>query len=414
MNLIKTIKYISFCYTLFLIASPWSVYGQKQKKQEITSLFLTWTEDPTSTMMIDYHTSENSPQKSVIQVRELGDSKWRESRGSSFQFPYADRKIHRIKLNSLKPGTTYEFSIANKKKIYRFRTMPENTETPIRFAIGGDTMHEKDYMNKTNKKALSYDPDFIVWGGDLAYANGDPKNVKKWFKWFESIQETLIDDEGRVIPILCGIGNHEVKGGYISSYPDYEQTDEFRKKMAPFYYSFFEFPGQPGYNVMDFGNYLSIIFLDTEHTNPIKGAQSQWLEKTLQERTNVSNVFPVYHVPAYPSVREYQGTVHEDIRINFVPLFEKYGIKVAFENHDHAYKRTHSIKNGEIVEKGDGIVYLGDGCWGTNVRPARADWYLAKTQSVRHFIIVTLEKEKRSFLMVDENGNVIDEYDLNP
>lgn len=52
----------------------------------------------------------------------------------------------------------------------------------------------------------------------------------------------------------------------------------------------------------------------------------------------------IYHVPAYPSARSFTGRTQSMIRKHWVPLFEKSTMNLAFENHDHAYKRTYPIK----------------------------------------------------------------------
>jgi hypothetical protein len=217
------------------------------------------------------------------------------------------------------------------------------------------------------------------------------------------LQDTLIAEDGRVIPILVAIGNHEVQGGFHHRHDDYEQTDVWRERFATYFYSLFAFPGQPGYNVIDFGDYMSLIALDTFHTNPIEGEQTQWLERTLSQRVDVPHVFPFYHIPAYGV-----STSSGPMRRHVVPLFEKYGVRIAFENHGHVYKRTHPIRDGKISE--DGIVYVGDGAWGVNLKPVRDRWYLAKAQSVHHFIVVTIHRDQRSLLMVDADGNIIDRF----
>ena len=115
-------------------------------------------------------------------------------------------------------------------------------------------------------------------------------------------------------------------------------------------------------------------------------------------------------MPAYPSQRSYDGQPTVQVRENWVPLFEKHGIEVAFEHHDHTYKRTHPIRGGTV--SADGIVYIGDGAWGVKEREGASKdaWYIKRFSSKRHAIIVTLDKDGRSFLMVDEDGKVIDEY----
>jgi len=88
---------------------------------------------------------------------------------------------------------------------------------------------------------------------------------------------------------------------------------------------------------------------------------------------------------------------------------------LAFENHDHAYKRTYPILEEKVNERG--IVYVGDGSWGTRpreVHSARNTWYLNKAQSIRAFTIVSLEGRGYSLISVDEYGRVIDAYPNNP
>jgi hypothetical protein len=97
-----------------------------------------------------------------------------------------------------------------------------------------------------------------------------------------------------------------------------------------------------------------------------------------------------------------------------VPLFERHGVRLAFENHDHAYKRTHPLRGGARAP--DGIVYLGDGAWGAPLRVIGQEsggtppWYLERGESRRHFILGEIRGAKRHFIMVDEFGEVFDEY----
>jgi hypothetical protein len=80
------------------------------------------------------------------------------------------------------------------------------------------------------------------------------------------------------------------------------------------------------------------------------------------------------------------------IRQHWVPLFERFGLNVAFEHHEHAYKRTHLLLQGSPHPAG--ILYLGDGSWGVE-KPRKPKSpserpYLAKSASTRHFILVEL------------------------
>lgn len=406
----KKLKIILVVSCFFLFGS--FITSAAAKPAEIIGLLLTWVDDPSTTMVIDMHTPGSSLNQPEITYRLSGKTDWETHKAVSFPFPYAERTIHRVKLKGLKPAHTYEFCLGKDGEIFRFRTMPKNLKrTSVRFITGGDTMHGKALMDQTNKVALTYNPDFLVLGGDFAYANGLPENSGRWVQWFQSLKENLIDKNNRVIPIVAGIGNHEVQKSTFKNHPDFKDTDEWRKKIAPYFYTFFSFPGLQGYNVLDFRKYLSFIALDTDHTNFIAGKQSEWLESTLASRSSKTrHIFPFYHVPAYPSHRAFSGANSALVRENFVPRFENHGIKVVFENHDHTFKRTYPLFQGKKVEDGKGIVYIGDGAWGVGTRPLNKEWYLARSESIRHFIVVTLKGKNADFVMVDDAGKEFDRY----
>lgn len=374
------------------------------------AIFLSWKEDPTTSISIDWHSRQKKYLK--LYYKEKGSSEWLEVPGKLQAFPYSDRVIHRVSLNDLKPGTAYEVKFSENANPYYFRTMPADTEgEAIRIAIGGDTMHSKKYMEETNRQVLKFDPHFVLIGGDLAYANGKAREVERWYDWFDAWNSSLVTQDRRLIPVVVGIGNHEVIRGYYGKHEDYKAKPENREKIAPYFYKLFAFPGHPGYNILDFGKYLSLIVLDTDHTNPIDGEQAEWLAEKLRERQDVQHLIPVYHVPAYPSVRSLKSRTSRRIRKHWLPLFEEWGVKVAFENHDHAYKRTYPIKNHEVDE--EGIVFIGDGAWGTaprEVHDAEESWYLQKAESVRHFILMTIQGGELKMLMVDKDGQQIDSY----
>ena len=332
--------------------------------------------------------------------------------------PFSDYLIHTVELTGLKPAGEYAFMLHRVESdanspVYWFRTMPDHNRDPVRIAMGGDARHRQEWMEEMNAVAMGFDPDVVVWGGDLAYADGRPERLYRWEEFFEAILNTLIDDSGRVVPILFGIGNHEVVGGYFGGggrgEDAYEDSDAFREEIAPYYYALFAFPGHPGYGVLDVGDYLSIILLDSDHTGPVAGRQTEWLEEVLAARTDVPHLFPIYHVPAYPSVRSFDARVSSRVRAQWVPLFEQYGVELAFENHDHAYKRTVPIRNNEQAE--DGIIYMGDGTWGVAERIPREpeeDWYLKRTAPHRHVILISLQNGMRDIKVISNEGQLLD------
>ena len=388
------------------------------------ALYLSWQRDPTSTMTIQWHLDEHDHSTRLVYA-PAGSDDYREANVDTHPMVFSGRPIYTAELTGLRPGSDYKFRILREQRgasspTLRFRTMPATAdERPIRIAVGGDVLHRYEWMARTNREAARMDPDFIVWGGDLAYADGREDRIDRWYTFFRAMNETLILDDGRVIPVVMGIGNHEIVGhfywGADRGRDTYEDTDEYRESIAPYYYNMFAFPGHPGYGVLDFGDYMSIILLDTDHSGPVEGTQTDWLAETIAQRDGVPHIIPVYHYPAFPSVRDFFGAVPTRIREHWIPHFERHGVRIAFENHDHAYKRTVPIKAER--EHADGIVYIGDGAWGVSTREvhvAAETPYLAKSISERHFILLTIKGETQDLKVFSEHGNIIDHHISRP
>ena len=108
----------------------------------------------------------------------------------------------------------------------------------------------------------------------------------------------MVTSDSLLIPLIPVIGNHEVVNGYKKDwYKPNKPSDS--AKQAPYFYSLFIAPDSSSYRVLDFGNYMSLILLDSGHTTFVD-EQEQWLADTLEARLEVPYKFAAYHVPAYP------------------------------------------------------------------------------------------------------------------
>lgn len=333
---------------------------------------------------------------------------WRRYEGSTIAFPFSSRTVRRARIDGLRPASVYELRIGG-SRVFRYRTMPARLTRPVRFASGGDTQAAESAFGPMNRIAAARDVDFVLFGGDLAYSNGDPRLVAREEAWFETVTRTLVTRSGRLIPVIAAIGNHEV----FSSRDTTESTARTMRETgvrlgdAPYYTALHAHARERQYAVIDVGDYLSLVLLNTGHTATVQGAQAEWLEETLGERAMVPYVMPVYHVPGYPSVRAFAGSTSILVREHWAPLFERFGVPVAFENHDHAYKHTVPIRGAR--RDASGVVYIGDGAWGAVPRPVGREhtepaWYLATARSTNHAIFVTLTARTACLEMVDTAG----------
>lgn len=339
-----------------------------------------------------------------FEYRLAGSNRWRQHAFTRISdIPGSNRILREVHLQQLSPDSLYEirFSSAENSPVFRIRTLPERLEGPLSIVSGGDLFHNAELMTPTTAAAARTNPLLAAIGGDWAYADGNPARIGRWFELFRIWMEHMVTDDGRMVPFVPGIGNHEVVGGY--------GTDP---EFAPLYFTFFDLPDKRAWFTLDAGNYLSLIMLDTNHTARIDGPQRHWLRETLEARRDVAHVFPVYHVPAWPSFRSFSGTHSQQVREHWVPLFELNGIQLAFENHDHAFKRTKPIRNNQ-VDPG-GVVYVGDGSWGVATR--RADdiaqrWWLEKVTDDHHFWHLLLLPDSRRVTARNERGELLDYFE---
>jgi hypothetical protein len=315
-----------------------------------------------------------------------------------------DFVVHRATITGLAPGGEFEFSLGDSTKIHRFRTMPAKATNTITFVSGGDS-GVNDHALANNKLAALQDPMFVMIGGDLGYDNGVSGNVA--LNFIRNYASTMTDSKGRLIPLVAAIGNHEVRGAY-------NKTLKEATFFTPFFGGLYQ---ETSYASLDFGDYLSLVLLDSGHCAKIPGEQTTWLKQVLAERTGKAHLIPINHVPCYPSFRDPNATAKDKVgtgeeqRKHWCPLFEQYGVDIVLEHHDHTFKRTHPLTGGE-VDKATGITYLGDGSWGKLRVPKKPELrpYLQGVNESYHFTVHRLEGEQRFHVALAENGRVLDVY----
>ena len=360
------------------------------------AVFLTWTGDPATTMRIAW-LSPAGTGADEIRFGEEGAASMTTVAGTHRALPGTDHVVRSVRLEGLVPDRRYRFRFDGGRREHWFRTLLDDPAAPIRFIVAGD-VYRGALEDGIYRQAARVEADFAILGGDLVYDNGDPRRIARWYRWLDLWSRTMVRADGSLVPIVCAIGNHDVAGQFGGEPED-----------APFYYALFVPPGESSFRVLDVTVGLSVVLLDSDHSRRIAGEQARWLDSTLAARAGTRHLLAVYHVPAYPSVRAYDGARCAEIRAAWVPLFERHGVDVCFEHHDHAYKRTHRLRGGRVDPQG--VLYLGDGAFGVPPRPVhnpRRSWYLARAEARRHFWVVEIEGPRRSIRAVDYLGRAIE------
>jgi len=242
----------------------------------------------------------------------------------------------------------------------------------------------------------------LVGKGDYVDCEGEVglEQTNEWLEFLAMLDENLNQngDNYKYIPLAFVIGNHETT-------PSYGAEPE----NASYLRFFFKYPKKlepvgMNYGSVKIGDYLQLLMLDTGHTAEPGGEQKDWLKNVIDQ--SIKHVVPVMHLSPFPSYRDPNAVMQDRVRQAWMEIFyDAANIKVAFDGHDHSWKRTvplgvveskpdHGnneekmgffIANGKyITETKDGVIFFGDGSWGSNStsiwNPATT-WYLDDAQA---------------------------------
>jgi hypothetical protein len=370
--------------------------------------YLTWQDADTSTKItVNYHVREAGHETVVYYDTESrgGDrSKYKfQAKGKAHHFQGAteERWIHSAELSGLEPGGTYYFVVGAQSEEYnkeqKFRTLPSDPKAPLRVVTGGD-MGVWPMARQLMELAGKQSPDVIIIGGDIVYENGDLSKTNWYDKWLDDTDAAFITPDGFKIPMILTIGNHETNKS--------ENVD--RTAKAPFYYQYFPQGGDPFF-ARKLGGNAVLLSLDSGHTVSHE-AQVPWLREQLTKYADVKNSFTCYHVPLFPSHRDFDGGGSVAGRTHWQPLFDEFKLTASFENHDHTFKRTKLIRGTEVHP--EGTLYIGDGCMGVPPREIKnADkWYMEKALSAFHFWVIEVTADSTTYTAINDSGAAFDKY----
>ncbi len=221
-----------------------------------------------------------------------------------------------------------------------FKTYPvPGTETPVIAWILGDCGTSDNKARSVRNAYYNYigsqHTDMMLFLGDNAYVDGTDAQYQTAL--FQNMYEAKLKNS---VAWSC-LGNHD---GHSADSPT---------QTGP-YYDIFTFPtlgqcgGEPSgteaYYSYDFGN-IHFIILDSYDTNrDVTGAMHQWCQMDLEE-TTADWIIAFWHHPAYSKGSHDSDTESNlvQMRENFLPLFENFGVDLVLSGHSHSYERSYLV-----------------------------------------------------------------------
>jgi calcineurin-like phosphoesterase family protein len=307
------------------------------------------------------------------------------------------RVLHAIQLRGLSPATSYVYRVRAGRRTtraFRFATAKMGA-TPFRFGAIGDFGNGSVPAYRNAALLRREAVDFILTMGDNVYPLGLETEYRRGlFRPFGSLM-------GRVA-LWPTLGNH-----------DYGNEGAMFRRTGNAYLRNFVLPRRPGRERFYSFRYANAEFvaIDVEVTSFAPGSrQYRWIDATLR-RSRACWKIPYFHHPAHA---EYVNPDAEDIaklrdvQRWLVPLFERHGVKLVLDAHEHNYIRSKSLLAGRPHPRGVTYVLAGGGGGALEPLPPTPSPLTAARGRFFHHLLVSVAGREARVSAIDTAGRVRD------
>lgn len=432
---------------LFLATLSFDTYSQrKYKKPEFVKnwskasghpdhIVLNFSEDPATTMSVTWRTSKEVKDgyaeialsdahpafistanrvKAITQNLDFSNvvKLYNSTEPAKTKFYNINHNYHSATFKDLEPNTMYGYRVGDGKvwsEWIQFKTA-SNTNDPFSFLYVGDAQNYiLELWSRLIREGYKKAPQasFIIHAGDLV---NDAHNEHEWHEWFMAggwIHRSLPS-----IPIP---GNHEYRP-FVQ-----KDIDDKIKRLSVQWNNQFTLP-KNGVNGIKETNY----FIDYQgvrfvalNSNLMIEEQAKWLEDVLKNNPNKWTI-ATFHHPVYSAS---MGRDNEILRELWKPLFDKYGVDLVLQGHDHTYTRgrvapyEQNILSGQNVEDITGTIYVVS-VSGGKMYKVKEGWeeYDALRDRIGNnkqlFQVISIDGDKLSYQSYTALGELFDAFDL--
>jgi predicted phosphodiesterase len=331
-------------------------YLQVGYKGERNSLELLWhTTDSAATWEVEVATGERWSKVTEYSVNKVNVKN------------VAPFSVYHAVLNNLESGKVFKYRLIEDNKIV-FKSegqAPKSLIQPYSFIAIGDIGAEKSDQKKLASIAYGLHPDFVAIPGDIVYENGLVSEYTK--KFWPIYNADIADSNGaplmRKIPFIAAVGNHDADNNDLDKYPDglayyYFWAQPLNgPKVADFANAYPTFKASEtnknaflnaagkAYPIMnhfsyDYGNAHWLVIDADTYIDWTNKELLDWVKQDLQNASNATWRFVMYHHPGFNSSREHFE--QQQMRL-LAPVFEAAKVDVVFNGHVHNYQRSYPL-----------------------------------------------------------------------
>ena len=296
-------------------------------------VILTITEQPATTMAVTWRT-DTSLQKGFVEYLVAPDSPDLETTAMHVAVASQLMEVEGVRahyfstvLTGLLPKTTYAYRVGNEgawSEWIHFTTAAEKGDDFTFLYLGDGQNDLRSRWSRVVRAAYGKAPDarFIVHAGDLINRSGVDK---EWGEWHDATGFIH-----RMIPALATPGNHEyTKGEQMQLDKHWRAGFNFPENGPPGLEETAYYVDYQGMRVISLNSQMIITNEDWKQKTHV------WLQKVLAESKGKWKVITFHH----PILSTAERRDNPEFRADFQPLFEKYGVHLILQGHDHTYGR---------------------------------------------------------------------------
>lgn len=325
-----------------------------------TSIVVSWATAESSDSVVEYATDG--------QYEASGNNYDQQAEGAR------NVKLHNITLEGLESSTLYHYRVVSNSHASsdsEFYTAVDPSEPFTLVAYGDSRTLFWDHEFVVDS-IMEHKPHLVLDTGDLV---SDGRILPLWDVFFGTTGDLL-----RNVPYYPALGNHE--------------------NNSQFYYDLFHLPEGGGkeneqWYSFDYGN-THFVCLDSNERDSAE--QLAWLEDDLAQAENEAQWIVVLSHHAFFSSGQH-GSYHDEM-LAWADAFERYGVDIVFNGHDHIYER--SFHNG--------IWYIVTGGGGAPQRPVNENFNPKQVyaETSLHFCKLSIDGARIEYEMIRANGTIGD------
>lgn len=384
--------------------------------------FLSWMDDPTTTMTVSFERKISGNYELYYGASEISmDSKTAFMRS---ELRVEDGYYHySVELSGLTPDTKYFYQIPGfADNPIPFKTAPAGKSAKYKFMLYGDSREDNKIIDNqhiplTNQLINQMDItelSFAINTGDLARIHD---GVNLW-----NLHFTAIKDFAKTVPYFVASGNHEWNDNDNWNFNDQPALDiqDFPSSNKPSINMYSLDEVSFSFAVGD----VFFIFIGYPHAGSGNAEYLAWLEQQLAIGENAYEfTFVSLHRPPFDDREGESSDDNEDIIKSECPLFHEYHVDAVLCGHNHVLAHQNITWDGDSSHKT--VTYLIAGGGGAPPRsPQYGTWdneygmgFRGKTiycKQAFHYYIVEIDgvQKTATFTAYELGGEILESFTL--